>query len=74
MMSLHCILAEPAYCSGFDLAGQASGVSWVEQSVGIVVGQVVEAIELEHCCIGASTPGVVYSTEVAAERKDWLAG
>ena len=37
----------------------------------------VEAIELEHCCIRASTPGVVYSTEVVAERKveitGWLA-
>ena len=38
----------------------------------------VEAIELEHCCIGASTPGVVYSTEVVAEHKvemtNWSAG
>ena len=38
----------------------------------------VEAIELEHCCIGASTPGVGYSTEVVAEHKvemnGWLAG
>ena len=36
MMSLHCILVEPAYCSGSDLAGQASGVSWVEKSVGVI--------------------------------------
>ena len=38
----------------------------------------VEAIELEHFCIGASTPRVVYSTEVVAERKveviGWLVG
>ena len=42
-----------------------------------MVGQVVEAIELEHCCIGASTPRVVYSTKVVAEHKvemtAWLA-
>ena len=78
MMSLHCILVEPAYCSGLDLARQASGFAWVEQSVGVVVREVVEAIGLEHCCIGSSTPRVVYSTEVVAERKvemtGWLAG
>ena len=38
----------------------------------------VEAIERKHCCIGASTPGVGYSTEVVAEHKvemtGWLAG
>ena len=38
----------------------------------------VEAIELENGCIGASTPGVVYSTEVVVELKvemtGWLAG
>jgi len=50
----------------------------VEQSVGVVVGEVVEAIEWEHRCIGASTSGVGYSTEVVAEHKvemtSWLAG
>jgi len=39
---------------------------------------VVEEIELEHCYIGASTPRVVYSTEVVVERKvemtGWLVG
>ena len=38
MMYLYYILIEPAYCLGSGLAGQASGVSWVEQSVGVVVG------------------------------------
>lgn len=50
----------------------------MEQSVGVIVGQVVEEIELKHCCIGASTHGVVYSTEFVAECKvemtQWLAG
>jgi len=46
----------------------------VEQSVGVVFGQVVEAIELENCCIGASTHGVVYSTEVVAKHKVEMAG
>jgi len=39
---------------------------------------VVEATELENYCTGASTPGVVYSTEVVVKRKvemtGWLAG
>ena len=43
-----------------------------------MVGKVVEAIDLEHFCIGASTLGVVDSTEVVAEHKvemiGWLAG
>ena len=54
MKSLHCILAEPTCCSGSDLAGTTSGVACVEQSVGVVVGQMVEAIEMEHYCVGAS--------------------
>ena len=37
----------------------------------------VEAIELDHCCIEASTPSVGYSTEFVAEHKvgmiSWLA-
>ena len=78
MLSLHCILVEPACCSGSDLAGQASRIAWVEQRVGVVVGQMVEAIELEHFCIGASTPGAMHSTEVVVEHKfemnGWLAG
>ena len=43
-----------------------------------MVGQVVEVIELEHCCIGASTLGAVHSTEVVVEHKvemtGWLDG
>jgi len=46
----------------------------VEQSVENVVGQVVEAIDLEHCCIGASTPGVVHSTKVVAKHKVEMIG
>ena len=77
-MSLHYILVDPAYCLGLDLTGQASRVAWVEQSVGVVVRQVVREIDLEHCYIGAFTLGVVYSTEVVVEHKvqmtGWLAG
>ena len=36
----------------------------------------VKAINLEHCCMGASTPGVMHSTEVVeeymAEMASWL--
>ena len=50
----------------------------MEQSVGVVIGQVVEVIGLENCSIGASTPGVVYSTEVVVEHtvemNGWMAG
>ena len=41
----------------------------MEQSVGIVVGKVVETIELEHCCIEASMPRAVHSTKVVVEHK-----
>ena len=38
----------------------------------------VETIKLEHCYIGASTPGVVHSIEVVVEHmvemNGWLAG
>ena len=30
----------------------------------------MKAIKLEHCCMGASTPGVVHSTKVVAEYMD----
>ena len=50
----------------------------MEQSVKAVVGQVVKAIKLEHCCMGASTPRAVHSTEVMTEHivemTGWLAG
>ena len=43
-----------------------------------MVGQVVKAIKMEHCCIGASTPGAVHSIEVVVEHMvemiGWLAG
>ena len=39
-----------------------------------MVGYVVEAIELEHCCIGASTPGVGYSTELLVQHKVEMIG
>ena len=42
-----------------------------------MVRLVVEEIELENCCIGVPTLGVVYSTKVVAECKvemtRWLA-
>ena len=38
----------------------------------------MKEIKLEHCCMGASTPGVVHSTKVVAEymaeMTGWLAG
>ena len=73
-MSLHYILVEPTYCSGSDLDGQASGVAWVEQSLRVVISQVVDEIELEHGCIGASTLIAVYSTEIVAECKIEMTG
>jgi len=33
-----------------------------------VVEQVLKAIKLEHCCIGASTHGAMHSTKVVAEH------
>lgn len=43
-----------------------------------MVEQVVKAIKLEHCCMGASALGAVYSTEVVAkhmvEMIGWMAG
>ncbi len=68
MMSIDCILVVPVCCLGSDLAGQASGVVSVEQSVIVVFGQVVKEIKLEYCCTSASTPGVVHSTEIMAEH------
>jgi len=65
MMVPHYILAKPVYFLASDLAGQASGVSLVDQEVTVVVGQVVEAKEWEESCIRASTPNEMHSTEAA---------
>jgi len=47
----------------------------VEQGVGVVVEMEVKEIELELGCMGASTPGVVHSTEVVEEYwLKWLVG
>jgi len=35
---------------------------------------VVKAIKLEHCCMGASTPGVVLSTKVVVEHMAEMTG
>lgn len=40
-----------------------------EQEVMVLVEQVVEAKEQEECCIRASTPNEVHSTEVVAKHK-----
>ena len=64
MMSLDYILPETICFLGSYVDGKAYGVAWVEQSVTALVGKVVEAIKLEHCCIGAFTPRAVHSIEV----------
>ena len=78
MMVPHYTLAEPVYCSGSDLDGQAFRVALVEQKVMVVVGQVVEVEEWEKSCIGAFTPDEMHSTEVVAEHRiemnGWLVG
>ena len=78
MMVPHYTLSKLVCCLGSDLAGQAFGVALVEQKVTVVVGQVVEAEELEESCIGASTPDEMHSTEVVVEHRiemnGWLFG
>ena len=50
----------------------------MEKGVKVVVKMEVKEIKLELCCMGASTPGAVHSTEVVAEHMvemtGWLAG
>ena len=47
----------------------------MEQSVKVVIEKVVKVINMEHCCMGASTPVMGYSNEVVgehmAEMIDW---
>lgn len=49
----------------------------MEKGVKVVVEMEVKEIKLEHCCMGASTLGVVNSTKVLeeylAEMVGWLA-
>ena len=50
----------------------------MEQGVKSMVEWEVKAIKLHHCCMVASTPGVVHSTEAMeeymAEMAGWLVG
>ena len=50
----------------------------MEKGVKVLVEIEVKEIKLEHCCMGASTSGVVHSTEAVAENmaemNDWLDG
>ena len=50
----------------------------MEQGVKHVVEMEVKEIKLEHCCMGASTHGVVHSTkfveEYMAKMVGWLVG
>ena len=77
-MSLHCTPIVISYYSGSDLAKQASEVAQVEQGEGVVVEMEVDAVRLEIGGMGASTPVMVYSTEVVgqhmAEMIDWQVG
>ena len=47
----------------------------MEQGEGVVVEMEVEVVRLEIGCMGASTPGMVYSTKVVGEHMakmiDW---
>ena len=69
MMVPHYTLVELVYCSCSDLAGQACGVSFLEQEVMVLVGQVVKVKEWEESCIGASSPDEMHSTEVGVDHR-----
>ena len=66
MMFPQCIPAGPVYCWGSGSVEQAFEVALEEQEVMVVVELVVEAKWWEECCIGASTPTEVHSTEAVA--------
>ena len=66
MRSPQYIPAEPVYCWGSGSVEQASEVALEEQEVKAEVELVVEAKWQEECCIGASTPAEVHSTEAVA--------
>ena len=66
MMFPQCIPARPVYCWGSGSVEQAFEVALEEQEVMAEVELVVEARWQEECCIGASTPTEVRSTEVVA--------
>ena len=51
------------------VVGQAFGVSLLEQEAMVVDEKMVKEKKREECCIGASTPDEVHSTEVVAEHK-----
>lgn len=46
----------------------------MEQGVKVMVEMAVKEIKLEHCCMGASTPGVVHSTKVVEEYMAEMVG
>ena len=61
-----CIPVGPAYFWGSGSVEQVFEVASEEQEVRVEVELVVEAKWQEECCIGASTPTEVHSTEVVA--------
>jgi len=66
MLFPQCIPAGPGGCWDSGSVEQAFGVVLEEQELMDVVELVVESKWQEECCIGASTPVEVHSTEVVA--------
>jgi len=66
MMFPQCIPAGPVYCWGSSSVEQVFEVALEEQEVMVEVERVVDAKWQEECCIGASTPTEVHSTEAVA--------
>ena len=58
-----CIPVGPVYCWGSGLVEKVFEVALGEQEVMVEVERVVEEKWQEECCIGASTPTEVHSTE-----------
>ena len=63
-----CIPARPVYCWGSGSVERVFEVALEEQEVMVEVELVVEAKWQEECCIGASTPTEVHSTEAVARH------
>lgn len=74
-MSLHYRPDVFTYCSGSYLAKKESKVAQVDKGEGVVVKMQVDALSMEIGFMGATTPMIVYSTEVVgqhmAEMIDW---
>ena len=45
----------------------------MDKGTKAMVDMELKAIKLEHCCMGASTPRMVHSTEVVEEYMDEMA-